>query len=116
MILSNSDLTNANLYGARLNDANLQNANLQNANLSNARLKGANLENADLRGANLNNVDLEMANLKGTILDRYHPQYTNTRNTKLAQNYLHRAWEQEKVFAEQNYCLINSGGCFNYSF
>ena len=58
------DLTNANLRDADLFGARLKGFNLRGANLDGAILTGANL-----RGANLKDAILTNANLEGTILD-----------------------------------------------
>jgi hypothetical protein len=72
-VLSNADLSNANLRGADLSNANLrgvdlQGADLSNANLSNADLRGANLSNTNLRGADLRNANLKSADLSDAYL------------------------------------------------
>lgn len=72
--LSGANLSEANLYGAKLREANLNGADLSEANLYSANLKdadlyGANLSNANLRGASLDSADLSQANLSGSTLN-----------------------------------------------
>lgn len=91
-VISNEDMTGANLNGKNLNDANgegvklsdaqmvstslvyavlknaeLQRANLTNANLLGADLQGANLQGAMLTGTNLYGTDLTRVNLEGVV-------------------------------------------------
>ncbi len=56
-------LSEADLSGANLRDANLSGADLKDANLSEADLSGADLSGADVRDANLSGADLKDANL-----------------------------------------------------
>jgi uncharacterized protein YjbI with pentapeptide repeats len=63
VLLTGTDLTEADLIGADLNRANLSGANLSRANLSGANLSRAVLLNSDLSGANLSD-----ANLSSTVL------------------------------------------------
>jgi len=61
-------LSDANLSDANLSDANLSGADLSDANLSGANLRGANLSDADLSGAYLSDADLSGAYLRGANL------------------------------------------------
>ncbi|BAY38835.1 pentapeptide repeat protein [Nostoc sp. NIES-2111] len=68
-LITNLDLSSADLSSANLRDANLSKARLKGANLSSADLEGANLssadlEDADLSSANLISAELSSANLK----------------------------------------------------
>ena len=67
-ILSEADLSDANLFGANLSDANLLKTDLHRANLSGAHLIGANFSSANLRQANLSSANLMRANLSGVNL------------------------------------------------
>jgi uncharacterized protein YjbI with pentapeptide repeats len=72
-LLSDTDLSWANLSGADLSDADLSGANLSGADLSDtdlswANLRGANLSGADLRGAALRWANLSDADLSGANL------------------------------------------------
>ncbi len=58
-------------------DSNLRDANLSNADLRLADLRGADLSNADLRGADLRDMDFSGANLRGTQIDHPTPQMDN---------------------------------------
>ena len=66
--LSNADLTDASLWGAKLNDANLAGADLTNANLLDSRLKNTNLPSVNFYDANLRYAILSNANLSGAYL------------------------------------------------
>lgn len=75
IILADTNLSQANFYGADLNLANLTNANLtesylSKSNLENADLKGANLASADFTNANLTNANLCGANLKNAKINQ----------------------------------------------
>jgi hypothetical protein len=67
-ILSRADLSCAKLYGAKLYGAYLSDANLSGADLSCANLYGANLSGADLSDADLSFADLSGAKLYGADL------------------------------------------------
>jgi len=82
-VLTDANLSYANLRGADLSyanliDANLRDANLRDANLRGANLRGANLRGADLSYANLRGADLSYANLRGADLS-----YANLRGANL---------------------------------
>lgn len=72
------ELSNANLFEAKLNGANLslakmraanfQKANLIGANLVGAYLKDASFQDANLRWANFTNADLENVDFRGADL------------------------------------------------
>ena len=67
--LKNSNLNNADMYGAFLVKADLRGASIKNVNfektdLKKANLSGLNLEQAKLGGANLQQANLHSANLK----------------------------------------------------
>ncbi|WP_285758429.1 pentapeptide repeat-containing protein [Nocardiopsis ansamitocini] len=86
--LSNTDLQNANLFGAnlqhaRLVGANLQNANLRDANLQNANLRDANLQHAYLIEADLQHANLRDANLQHANLIEADLQHANLRDADL---------------------------------
>ena len=81
--LTDRDLSNADLSGAKftnatlirtnftdssLNNADFSGADLNNATLNNANLSGATLNNANLSGATLNNTTLNNANFTGATL------------------------------------------------
>lgn len=73
VLLDQTDLSGADLFGANLSDANLLSADLSDADLigadlSGADLSGANLHDADLRGADLSAADLVGAHLRGADL------------------------------------------------
>jgi len=78
--LSEMDLTDVNLEGAKLIGVNLSEADLTNANLSGAQMQGANLKEAnikgtsfigaDLRGAVLSEATISKANFKGAQANR----------------------------------------------
>ena len=63
VILQETNLQGANLWGIILWEANLWGTDLRNANLQKADLRGAILEKADLRGANFSDVNLTDARL-----------------------------------------------------
>jgi uncharacterized protein YjbI with pentapeptide repeats len=63
--LSDTDLYNADLFGAHLRDADLSNADLTLADLFNADLYNAELSAAVLFDADLSNADLSRADLSG---------------------------------------------------
>lgn len=63
-----SQVTGADLAGARLSKGDLRNAFLVNADLSDADLRNAKLNGADLRGANLSHADLTGATLQDANL------------------------------------------------
>ena len=62
-VLTEVDLSGANLSRADLRKAFLLNANLRQADLSGANLSGAFMRESDLTKANLNHADLQEANL-----------------------------------------------------
>ena len=71
--LSETNLSDANLYRADLREALLPEANLRGADLSEARLRGADLQYAylgvaHLRGADLRRADIRWATLRGADL------------------------------------------------
>ena len=82
-ILSDVDLSNANLYGANLSNANLSGANLSNANLYGANLSGANLSGANLSNAILSGVDLSDVDLSDAILSGVNLSNANLSNANL---------------------------------
>ena len=57
-LLENTDLTQANLYGADLSEAHLEATDLSGAHLEDANLDGASLVGASLSGAYLRDADL----------------------------------------------------------
>jgi uncharacterized protein YjbI with pentapeptide repeats len=66
--LTGVDLSGSDLSYAQLIDANLSDADLTRTNLSDADLTRTNLRGANLRGANLSDADLTDANLSGANL------------------------------------------------
>ena len=68
--LSNANLIDSNLSGAKLAGANFHEANLGKAKLIRADLRGANFCRTDLYKANLSKANLNRANLQGTHLAR----------------------------------------------
>ena len=66
--LRDADLNGADLRGANLNGADLLGADLRGSNLLGSNLRDANLRGADLRGSNLNDADLNGADLRGANL------------------------------------------------
>ena len=73
LLLSGSDLSEANLQSSDLSrsdltEANLSNAKLVEAELSWTRLSGANLAGADLTKAMMDRTDLQNADLTGAVL------------------------------------------------
>lgn len=88
-VLSDANLSGANLSGAILDGANLSGANLIEATLTGARLKGvylghANLGHANLRGARLNGADFSDANLDGANLGSADLRGANLSNASLS--------------------------------
>ena len=67
-LLANTDLTQAELYGADLSQAHLEATDLSGAHLEEANLDGANLAGASLSGAYLRDADLGGADLSGADL------------------------------------------------
>ncbi len=63
VVLSEENLSGANLSGINLSEANLYYTNLQQANLSGANLFRAHLDEAILRGADLSGANLREAHL-----------------------------------------------------
>jgi serine/threonine-protein kinase len=75
IILIDTNLSQANFYGANLSNANLSDANaiqgyFAKCNLENADFKSANLGSADFTNANLNNANLCDANLKNAKINQ----------------------------------------------
>lgn len=75
IVLIETNLSQANFYGADLSNANFSNANLVQTyfltcNLENADFKGANLGSADFTNANLTNANLCGANLKNAKINQ----------------------------------------------
>ncbi|SHK75200.1 Pentapeptide repeat-containing protein [Roseovarius marisflavi] len=66
--LRNAELQGADLWRAQLQGANLWRAQLQEAHLWDAQLQGADLWDAQLQGANLGGAQLQGANLGGAQL------------------------------------------------
>ena len=69
IVAVNADLSEVNLFNARLHGADLREADLSEAVLTNATLRGANLRGAKLRGANLTNADLTDAQVTDEQLE-----------------------------------------------
>jgi uncharacterized protein YjbI with pentapeptide repeats len=67
-LLENTDLTQAELYGADLSQAHLEATDLSGAHLEEANLGGASLAGASLSGAYLRDADLGGADLSGADL------------------------------------------------
>jgi uncharacterized protein YjbI with pentapeptide repeats len=108
--LTEADLTNINLRGAKMISAILNYANLSGADLSDSNLRvaeimetnlrGANLSGADLSYAKLENADLSGANLSNTVLTE-----TNFRASDLTEAHFNDAFLYETDF--QYAVLIN---------
>jgi len=69
LILSNLDLSYANLYGRRLSFTLMSGTNLLGADLFGANLRGADLSGADLSGADMRQADLRGAKLDNVKID-----------------------------------------------
>jgi hypothetical protein len=94
--LTNSNLRNANLYGAWL-----ERANLERANLDGAWLKGANLDDAWLDGANLDGAWLDGANLERANLDDTWLKGAKITSDQIKQAYNWKQAHYSPYFGEQ---------------
>jgi hypothetical protein len=68
MWLDGSDLTSANLFGARCVGTSFARCNLKNANLAYARIEAASFRQADLEGADLLYTDVKRARFDGAMI------------------------------------------------
>jgi uncharacterized protein YjbI with pentapeptide repeats len=76
------DLSNADLFRARLSKANLNQADLSHANLSHATLSYADLGEANLMYANLGGTWLDFTDLRGTrVTDKQLAQASSLHGT-----------------------------------
>ena len=100
--LNKTDLSRANLQGAKLNEANLQGAKLVEANFQKANLISANLQETDLSLANLQETDLSLANLQGADLMKANSQKANLKGAKLQEAKLWGAKLQEAKLWKAN--------------
>lgn len=105
ILLSNSDLSGANLSRAQFNSTDLSGsrlitANLMQADLSYATLNHANLSRANLSGANLNFAEMRDADLSGA----------NLRDANLADASLDGAKLDQATWMDGKTCAANSVG------
>lgn len=91
IILTEVDLSHADLYGAHLGNANLRGSNLRRADLSGADLRAADLSGADLRGANLFGANLSGANLQRANLNLANLEAVDLSEANLSQANLNAA-------------------------
>lgn len=89
--LTGAILTGANLNKAILNGVELTQANLNYTNLAGVSLNKANLSQAELIGANLRGADLSDANLQEANLTQVIISWTNLSRTHLSQANLSQA-------------------------
>jgi uncharacterized protein YjbI with pentapeptide repeats len=89
--LSDAGLRSAELFDAELRGANLSGANLREAKLGGANLSGANLSRAKLIGANLHHTHLVGANLVGANLVGADLNYANLIGANLSKAHLNSA-------------------------
>jgi uncharacterized protein YjbI with pentapeptide repeats len=68
MWLDGSDLTGANLFGARCVGTSFSRCNLKNANLAYALINGATFQRADLDGADLLYTNVKRADFHQAII------------------------------------------------
>jgi uncharacterized protein YjbI with pentapeptide repeats len=106
--LSGAKLVRAILHEADLRAANLSQAYLHEANLSGADLNGANLSKANLSGANLNGANLTRANLSGANLSWATLVHTNLKRANLQGCLVYgiAAWDVELEGALQSNLII----------
>jgi hypothetical protein len=90
-ISPHTDLSGANLSGAKLDHANLRGANLRGADLSLADMRGADVSLASLQSANLTLTNLSGADLAITILSDANLNHADLSGARLDQQLLDEA-------------------------
>jgi hypothetical protein len=107
-------LTNAQLSKANLSEANLSKANLSEANLREADLVVANLNEANLRRADLSLANLSEANLSGANLSEAHLGAAYLRHADLSDAKLIEADLTGATLLETDFAGADLTGCHVY--
>jgi Pentapeptide repeats (8 copies) len=107
-------LTNAQLSKANLSEANLSKANLSEANLREADLVVANLNEANLRRADLSLANLSEANLSGANLSEAHLGAAYLRHADLSDAKLIEADLTGATLLETDFAGADLAGCHVY--
>jgi uncharacterized protein YjbI with pentapeptide repeats len=100
--LSESNLSNADLYQVWLSRADFSKANLSGADLGETLLHQAKLNEANLRGANFMEADMREADLSETDLSEADLSGTNLNEAKLVKSILRGAWLSEANLSGAN--------------